>query len=93
MNEQEMDAMPRMKDYLLPENLDTDSCVRLVGEIMKGLARDYLQARRKYNHQPTPENRQALDRIRDLYRSEWFRALSMGLVDPQTVMDELDRRL
>lgn len=92
MSEQDMDLLPRLKDTVKPEDLNTDACVKLAGEIVKGLANDYIQARRKYNHQPTPENRQALERIRKLYRSEWFGAMSMGLVDGQAVMEELDRR-
>ena len=92
MSEKDMDLMPRMKDTLRPEDLNTDACANLAGEILKGLANDYIMARWKYNHQPTPENRQALERIRKLYRSEWFGALSMGLADGQAVMDELDRR-
>lgn len=72
MSEKDMDEMPRMKDTLRPEDLNTDACANLAGKILKGLANDYIMARRKYNHQPTPEKRQALERIRKLYRSEWF---------------------
>lgn len=92
MSEKDMDVMPRMKDTLRPEDLNTDACANLAGEIMKGLANDYIMALRKYRHHPTKENQQALQRVRKIYLSDWFGVLSCGLVDGQAVMAELNRR-
>lgn len=45
MSEMDMDRLPRMKDTLRPEDLNTDACVTLAAEILKGAA-NALSSRR-----------------------------------------------
>lgn len=86
------DKLPRMADRLKPEDLSDDGCVRLCAEILRGLAAEYVTAKRQHLLQHSPETRRAVQRLRDVFYSDWYRALSCGLVEPQAVLDELDRQ-
>jgi len=87
----ELNGMPRMKDTLKPDDLNTDACVALAKEILRGLAKDLAEAVRHYNASPTPENRRHLEAIKALYRSDYFAALSCGIVDGNTAIREIIR--
>ena len=87
-----MDALPRMKDYLKPEDLNTDAVVTLAAEVLRAAADEYIHVVRHVREDPC--NQYAVDHLRALqrfYRSDWFRALSMGTVDGEIVMKELNR--
>lgn len=84
--------MPRMKDYLKAEDLNNEGCVRLATEILRGAAEDYMQARRELVKNPM--DKMAMEHFRRcqrFYKSDYFDALSMGQIDGETVMKELDR--
>ena len=87
----ELNGMPRMKDTLKPDDLNTDACVDLAGEVLRGLAEDLATAVRHYNASPTQENRRHLEAIKALYRSNYFAALSCGMVDGNTAIREIIR--
>ena len=87
-----MDRMPRMRGNLRADDLNTDTCATLAAEILRGLANEYVMLRKRYIHQPSKENQQAFQRVRKIYQTDWFAALSCGLVDGQAVMAELNRR-
>ena len=80
---------PRMKDYLKPSDLDTDGCVSLAAEVLKGAAADLEDAARRNAARPTKENRAHLKSCRDFYSTQWFAALSCGLVDGEKVADQI----
>lgn len=88
------DTVPRVKDYLRPEDLDTEGCLRLVRQIMKDAAAEYMQARRTLNAEPHNKGAQMRMRAcREFYTSDWFKALACGLVQGETVMELLDKRV
>lgn len=91
--EEMMDNLPRMKDTLTAEDLNTEACVTLAGVVLNEAADAYVHARRRCNSSPSPENRAHLKNCIDFYRSDWFRALSCGLVEGDAAMRELDRRV
>ena len=93
MSEMDMDARPRMKDTMKPEDLNTDACVELSGVILSEAGAEYIHAVRAARDNPT--NREAaahLKACKAFYRSDYFTALSMGAVDGETVMQKLAAR-
>lgn len=92
MSERDIDAMPRMKDYLKAEDLNNEGCVRLATEILRGAAEDYMQARRELVKNPMDKMAaEHFRRCQRFYKSDYFDALSMGQIEGETVMKELDR--
>lgn len=92
MSEMDMDARPRMKDYLKPEDLSTEGCVRLATRILTDAAENYIQARRHLDQDPA--NKDAIEHYRlsrEFYNREFFVALSMGAMSPRATVKELDR--
>ena len=92
MSEYDMDASPRMADYLKPADLNTDGCVALAGEVLRGLAQDLLTAHHRAMENPTRENIAHLRAVKATYRSDYFAALSCGLVDGDAAMKEIIRQ-
>ena len=80
MSEMDMDARPRMKDYLKAEDLDTDTCVALAAEILKGAAYDLTIAAQRAAHCPDKGNLGHLKACRAFYASNWFKVLTCGAV-------------
>ncbi len=92
MSELDMDARPRMKDYLKPEDLSTEGCVRLATRILTDASEAYIQAKRHLDQDPA--NNDAIEHYRlsrEFYNREFFAALSMGAMSPRTTVKELDR--
>ena len=85
MSEVDIERMPRMKDYLKPEDLNTEACVNLAATVLKEQAAKLAHAARRYANCPTYENLKQLKRIREWYESDWFDALSCGLADGKKV--------
>jgi len=83
--------IPRLKDTRKASKLSTSACVDLAEEILRGLAKDLATAVRHYNASPTEENRRHLEAIKALYRSNYFAALSCGIVDGNTAIREIIR--
>lgn len=81
MSEMDMDARPRMKDYLNAEDLDTDACVTLAAEILKGAAQDLTIAAHRAAHCPDKGNLGHLKACREFYASDWFKVLTCGAVE------------
>ena len=80
MNEMDMDRLPRMKDTLRPEDLDTDACVTLAAEILKGAANELATAAVSAARHPTKANLAHLKACRGFYESDWFKVLTCGAV-------------
>ena len=89
MSEAMMDKMPRMKDYLKPEDLNTDGCVDLAAAVLREQAQDLTSAARRYNTYPSKENYEHLKQCRDFYKSDMFVALSCGMADGEQVMKKI----
>ena len=89
MSETDIDRLPRMKDTLTPADLDTEACVALATEVLRGLAEDLATAARQTAASPTPENLRHLKSIQKVYRSDWFAALSCGVIDGETAMRKI----
>ena len=86
------DNMPRMKDYLKPEDLNTDACVDLAAAVL-GEQQDALtHAARKAAAHPTKENLQHLESLRNFYTSDWFKVLSCGLADGKEIAQRIIKR-
>ena len=88
-----MDALPRMRDYLEPEDLNTEACVTLAAQVMREAAEAYIHAKRRAMSSPSIENRAHLKTCEEFYRSDWFKALSCGLVDGEAVIKELNTQI
>jgi len=92
MSEMDMDARPRMKDYLKPEDLSTEGCVRLATRILTDAAEAYILARRHLDQDPANKNAIEHYRLsREFYNRELFAALSLGEMSPRATVKELDR--
>ena len=89
MNLSEAERMPRMKDYLKPEDLNTNGCVTLAATVPEEQAAELAHAARRYANMPTGENLKQLKRIREWYESDWFAALSCGLADGKKVAKDI----
>lgn len=75
-----MDQMPRMVDYLKADDLDTDACVTLAAEVLKGAANELTTAAVSAARHPTKANLDHLKNCRSFYESEWFKVLTCGAV-------------
>jgi len=73
--------LPRMKDYLKPEDLNTDACVELAATVLREQAAALTHAARKAAAHPTKENLQHLEQMREFYESDWFKILSCDLAE------------
>ena len=80
MSEKDMDQMPRMKDYLKADDLDTDACVTLAADILKGAANELATAAVSAARHPTKANLDHLKACRGFYESDWFKILTCGAV-------------
>jgi hypothetical protein len=92
MSEMDMDARPRMKDYLKPEDLSTEGCITLAQTILGEAGKALMHAVRRYNEWPSPENHAHLETCRAFYRSDLFVALSCGVADGETVIRQLTKQ-
>lgn len=87
MSIEDMDRRPRLR----PENLNTDACVALAATVLRDAATAYVQARRALRRDPLDPDALAHYReCRRFYQSDYFKALSMGLVEPEVVMASLE---
>ena len=81
MSEKDMDQIPRMKDYLKAEDLNTDACVTLAAEILKGAAQDLSTAAVRAAVNPDKGNLAHLRECRRFYETDWFKVLTCGAVE------------
>jgi len=84
--------MPRMKDYLKAEDLDTEACLDLAAAVMSEQAEALTHAAREAAVRPNKENLSRLETLRNFYRSDWFKVLSCGLADGEQVMKQIIKR-
>lgn len=83
---------PRMKTYMKPEDLNTEGCLTLAEAVLQGAAEDYIHARRAAVAHPNDRDAQEhFKTCHAFYRSDWFAALSGGVVDGETVMRRLNK--
>lgn len=75
-----MDRLPRMKDALRPEDLDTDACVTLAAAILKGAANELATAAITAARHPIKANLDHLNACLGFYESDWFKVLTCGAV-------------
>ena len=75
-----MDRLPQMKDTLRPEDLNTDACVTLEAEVLKGAANELATAAVSAARHPTKANLDHLKACRGFYESDWFKILTCGAV-------------
>lgn len=88
----DFDSMPRMKDYLKPEDLNTDACVNLAATVLGEQQEALAYAARKAAAHPTKENLRHLENLRNFYKSDWFKALSCGLADGEEIARRIIKR-
>lgn len=83
---------PRMKTYMKAADLNTEGCLKLAEEVLQGASEDYVHARRAYiTHPRDKDAREHLRTCELFYKSDWFTALSGGVIDGETVMRQLNR--
>ena len=91
-NEEEHFNHPRMKDYLKPEDLNTEGCLTLAETVLQEASEEYIRARRAVVAHPNDRDaREHFKTCQAFYRSDWFAALSGGVVDGETVMRRLNK--
>ena len=81
MSELDMDQFPRMASYMKAADLDDEACIALAETILQGLATDLKDAARRAARDPSEENLHHLEMIRDMYKSEYFQIISLGVVN------------
>lgn len=81
MSEMDMDRLPRMKDTLRAEDLNTDACVTLAAEILKGAANELSSAAVSAARHSSKENLAHLNACKSFYESDWFKVLTLGAVE------------
>ena len=81
----------RMEFYMTPDDLNTEACVELAGEILSGLADELSETALRATKSPTRCNLDALAALRRLYRSDYFKALSAGVADGDAVCRHIIR--
>ena len=88
----EADKLPRLKDYMKPEELNSDGCLELAATVLGEQADALYHAARNAARQPNPGNLQRLRELRDFYKTDWYKALSMGLADGEQVAQQIIKR-
>ena len=83
------ERMPRLKDTMTAQDLNTTGCVKLAVAVLEEQANELTHAARRYANHPSNENMKQLKRIREWYESEWFDILSCGLADGKTVAKDI----
>ena len=89
MSEDLFAQRPRMKDYLKPEDLNTEACVDLAATVLSEQAEALTHAAREAAVRPNKENLSRLETLRNFYRSDWFKVLSLGLADGEQAMKQI----
>ena len=74
--EQYIKEHTRMRDYMKPEDLNLDGCIALASEICRGLAQDLTQAVQTCAKHPNKANFEHVRSIQNVYRSNYFKAIS-----------------
>jgi hypothetical protein len=83
---------PRMKTYMKAADLNTEGCLKLAEAVLQGASEDYLHARRAVVAHPNSKDAQEhFKTCQAFYRSDWFAALSGGVIDGETVMRRLNK--
>lgn len=92
MSIKDLDRPPRIADYMRPEQMNDDGVLTLAKQILTGAAEDYIYVRQNVVAHPNNENaREHYKTMCAFYRSKWFAALSLGIVDGEDVMRRLNR--
>lgn len=83
---------PRMKTYMKAADMNTEGCLQLAETILEEAAQEYLHARRAVVAHPNSKDAQEhFKTCQAFYRSDWFAALSGGVIDAETVMRRLNK--
>lgn len=83
---------PRMKTYMKAADMNTEGCLQLAETILEEAAQEYLHARRAFVAHPNSKDAQEhFKTCQAFYRSDWFAALSGGVIDGETVMRRLNK--
>lgn len=83
---------PRMKTYMKAADMNTEGCLELAETILEEAAQEYLHARRAVVAHPNSKDAQEhFKTCQAFYRSDWFAALSGGVIDAETVMRRLNK--
>jgi hypothetical protein len=83
---------PRMKTYMTAADMNTEGCLQLAETILEEAAQEYLHARRAVVAHPNSKDAQEhFKTCQAFYRSDWFAALSGGVMDGETVMRRLNK--
>jgi hypothetical protein len=91
-NEDEHFNHKRMRDYLTAADLSTEGCLKLAEEVLQEASEEYIRARRAVVAHPNDRDaREHFKLCRLFYSSDWFAALSGGVVDGETVMRRLNK--
>ena len=81
-----------MRDYLTAADLSTEGVLNLAETILEEAAQEYLHARRAVVAHPNSKDAQEhFKTCQAFYRSDWFAALSGGVIDAETVMRRLNK--
>lgn len=90
----DIDRQPRMQSYMKAEDMNLDGCILLASTILADAAEDYIQCSRALKRYPddiVEENH--MRNARRFYHSDYFKVLSLGAVDGDAVMRELDKQV
>lgn len=83
---------PRMRTYMKAADMNTEGCLQLAETILEEAAQEYLHARRAVVAHPNSKDAQEhFKTCQAFYRSDWFAALSGGVIDGETVMRRLNK--
>lgn len=86
-----IDRMPRLKDYMRPQDLNTNACINLAATVLSEQARELAHAARRYASFPSADNGAHLKTLREWYETPMFDALSCGMVDGKTAAKNIIR--
>ena len=92
MCESDIDRLPRMKDYMKPEDLNDEGVVNLVAEVLRGMEEALTAAARRAAYSPSEDNLRHLKLMRELYQTDWFTTMTLGAVDGRQVAETIIRR-
>lgn len=87
-----MDERPRMREYMEPEDMNLQGCLKLAATVLSEQGEALTEAARRAAACPSAENFKHLKTLREFYESDLFTAYSCGVIDGRTAANAIIKK-
>ena len=92
MSEAMMDERPRMREYMKPEDMNLQGCLKLAATVLSEQGEALTEAARRAAACPSAENLKHLKTLREFYETDLFTAYSCGVIDGRTAANAIIKK-